>query len=264
LATHADHGSNDGSGQLHSGLSYALTVNSTVSFVIPAWNEEAQLPSTLDAVHGAGRAASLSFEVLVADDASTDGTADVARAHGAIVVPCNNRQIAATRNAGARASTGEILIFVDADTRPRPETVRGVVDAISNGATYGGADVEWDCKLSLISRVLLRSTLNFYRRAKLASGAFLFCTRDAFNQTGGFDESLFAAEEYYFSRALGRIGRHAWVKHRVVTSGRKLRTYSDWELLRETLRLMLRGKKGLRTRAGLDLWYGHRRPDPMD
>ena len=233
-----------------------------VSFILPAWNEEQLLPRALEAIHRAARVVEVSYQIVVADDASTDRTAEVARAHGAEVVSCENRQIAATRNAGARGSDGDLLVFVDADTQVTAEVVRAAVEAIDGGASYGGADVTWDGSIPLWSRAMLRTTLSLYRLGKLASGAFLFCTRDAFESVGGFDESLFAAEDVYFSRELGKTGRHAWVKQRVITSGRKLRAHSTWELLRDTALLMIGGKRALRSKERLGLWYEERRPDP--
>jgi len=60
------------------------------------------------------------YEIIVVDDASTDATADVARRHNAVVLPVNHRQIAATRNSGARAAHGGRFFFVDADTTVNP------------------------------------------------------------------------------------------------------------------------------------------------
>ena len=87
-----------------------------VSFIIPAYNEERLLGGTVDAIHQAARALGDPFEVIVADDASSDRTAAIAREHGAHLIAVEFRQIAATRNAGARAANGEMLVFVDADT----------------------------------------------------------------------------------------------------------------------------------------------------
>ena len=68
------------------------------SFIVPAWNEEALLPAALQALHVSARGAGVDYEIIVADDASTDRTASVAAEHGARVVACEHRQIAATRN----------------------------------------------------------------------------------------------------------------------------------------------------------------------
>ena len=70
----------------------------------------------------------------------------------------------------------------------------------------------------------------------------MFCTREAFDRIGGFDERLFAAEELAFSRAIKRVGRLVLVEPAVVTSARKFRTHSFGELARMGLgALNLRG-----------------------
>ena len=65
--------------------------------------------ASLVALHAAGRELGERYELVVVDDASTDGTALVAQRHGALLVSVAHRQIAATRNSGARAANGELL-----------------------------------------------------------------------------------------------------------------------------------------------------------
>lgn len=233
-----------------------------ISFIIPAHNEEQYLGRTLDAVDMAARALGQPFEVVVADDASTDRTASIAREHGARVVSVEHRQIAATRNAGAWASTGEMLIFVDADTVVSEGAVRGAAEALLQGAVGGGCAFGFDGRLPLYGRVMAVVANPFYRAWGLASGCFLFCTRDAFCAVGGFDEGLFAGEEAALSRALRRQGRFVVLRESVTTSGRKLRAHSGWEILGVLTRLALTGSKSVRRRQGLDIWYGERRADP--
>jgi hypothetical protein len=86
-----------------------------LSYFFPAHNEEALLGRTLAALHESARELSEPYEVVVANDASTDRTGQIALEHAARVVAVDRRQIAATRNAGAQAAMGELLIFVDAD-----------------------------------------------------------------------------------------------------------------------------------------------------
>jgi len=234
----------------------------TVSFIVPAHNEEQLLGRTLNAIAVASRALGERTQVIVADDASTDRTAAVAREHDAFVVSVNRRQIAAARNAGASAATGEMLVFVDADTIVDAAVVRAAVEAMRGGAVGGGSTVRFDGRLPLYGRVLAAVTVPLYRAIRLASPCFLFCTRDAFRATGGWDERLFAAEEIAMSQALRRYGRFAILRDSVTTSGRKLRTYSARELLGTLLRLTLSAPASVRTRDGLDVWYGERRPDP--
>ena len=233
-----------------------------ISFVVPAHNEDQLLGRTLSALNGAARALGEPFEVVVADDASTDRTAEVARGYGARVVAVNRRQIAATRNAGARAATGEMLIFVDADTVVTEAAIRAAVAAMRRGAVGGGCATRFDGHIPLYARVLLATAIPLYRLMGFAAGCFLFCTREAFHAVGGFDETMFGAEEAAMSRSLARRGRFVVLRESVTTSGRKLRAYSARELLGVLGRLALRGPNSVRRREGLDMWYGDRRPDP--
>lgn len=195
------------------------------------------------------------------DDASTDGTAAVAAAHGARVVPVQFRQISRTRNAGARAATGDTLIFVDADTVVSPAAVRATVDAIAHGAVGGGAHVLFDGRLPLWSRVFLPVLRVVMATGRYAAGCYVFCTRRAFYDAGGFDERMFASEEIWLSRQLGRQGRFVILRETVVTSGRKLRSHSGWDVLRFSGHVLTSGTKALRSRDRLSIWYGERRDD---
>jgi glycosyltransferase involved in cell wall biosynthesis len=233
-----------------------------ISFVIPAYNEELLLGRTLLAVNEAARPLGEKFEIVVADDASTDRTAAVAREHGARVVPVNHRQIAATRNAGARDASGEMLIFVDADTLVTAGAVHAAFAAMQAGAVGGGCAFRFDGRLPLYGRLMEAMAAPLYRVLGLASGCFLFCTRLAFRSAGGFDERLFGAEEAALSRALRRQGRFVVLRETVTTSGRKLRAHSAREVLGLLARLALAGPGAIRQRKGLEIWYGERRPDP--
>lgn len=234
-----------------------------ISFVVPAYNEELLLPGTLTALRAAGDAVGEPYEIIVADDASADRTAAIAEEHGARVVRVAHRQIAATRNSGAREANGEFFIFVDADTIVNPEVVRAAVTALRDGAVGGGSDLRFEGRLPLWGRLMIASFRPMYRLVRIASGSFLFCTRQAFAAVGGFDETLFAAEEAMMSKALRRHGRFVVLRETVLTSGRKLRSYSGWEIFRVLTRLALLGKRGLRDRRGLEIWYGARREDPQ-
>lgn len=233
-----------------------------ISFVIPAYNEEQLLPATLRAVHAAAQAVGEPYEIIVADDASTDQTASVARAHDARVVPVARRQIAAARNAGGLEARGDLLLFVDADTLVGPAVVQAALDAVRAGAVGGGCAVQFDEPLPRYARILLPVCVWLFRTARLASGCFVFCTRQAFQETGGFNEELFGAEELAMSQALKHQGRFVVLRSSVMTSGRKLRAYSGWEICWILLRISVRGWDGVRQRTGMEIWYGERRLDP--
>ena len=232
-----------------------------ISFVVPAHNEERLLGRTLAAIHTATRELATPYELIVVDDASTDGTASVARASGARVVDVRIRQIARVRNAGAAATTGDTLIFIDADTIVPPSTLRATLAALDRGAIGGGASVYIDGRLPLWVRLLMPPFRMSFRIGGLAAGCYVFCRRTAFLAIGGFDERLYAAEEIALSLALRRRGRFVVLRDPVITSGRKVRTHSAWEVVQLLLGLLRHGPGLLKTRDGLTLWYGERRDD---
>ena len=234
-----------------------------ISFIVPAYNEERLLGAALDALHAAARAAGELYEVVVVDDASTDRTAIIAERHGAVLVSVAHRQIAATRNSGARMAKGELFIFVDADTIVSEAVVRAAVEALRGGAAGGGAGVEFDGTVPLYARLLMPILVRLFRAARLAAGCFLFCTRSAFVAVGGFDEAFYGAEELVMSRALKRHGKFVVLRQAVTTSGRKLRTHSVREVLMIVGRLALRGPRAVKQRQGMELWYAERREDPQ-
>jgi glycosyltransferase involved in cell wall biosynthesis len=229
-----------------------------ISFVVPAYNEEKYLAPTLAAIHAAAKEAGEPYEIVVADDSSTDATAAVAAAGGARVVTVANRQIAATRNAGARASTGDMLIFVDADTQVNAPLVAEAVAAMRAGAAGGGAPVRFDRSPWWID-VLMWAVIPVFRIAKWAAGCFVYCTREAFEGTGGFDEQYFAAEEIFFSRALKKQGRFVTLRGCVTSSSRKLETHGFGHFVWLCLRMTAGGFRGLRSRSNAAFWYPDKR-----
>jgi glycosyltransferase involved in cell wall biosynthesis len=141
-------------------------IEQMISFIIPAYNEEIELPSTLAAIRAAASGVSQPYEIIVVDDASTDATPEIAEQAGARVVSIQRRQIAAARNAGARAARGHYLFFVDADTRINRTHLTEAMAALEAGYTGGSARGMMDGFIPLWGRLLLRvfCTLVFGRR----------------------------------------------------------------------------------------------------
>lgn len=218
------------------------------------------LGETLRTLAASARSTGAPFELIVVDDASTDQTSEVARAHGAGLLRVDLHRISAVRNAGARAATGDLLVFVDADTLVPPETLAQMLEAVRGGAVGGGARVRLDHHgLPWWARALSVILCWLVYRLRIAGGCFIYARRAAFDAAGGFDERYFASEEIHFGQALKRIGRFVLIAATVTSSGRKLRLFSGCQLLRYALRFMAHGWPALRRREGLEFWYDGRR-----
>ena len=240
-------------------------MNVDYSIIVPAYNEEEYLPVTLTSLKESMDAVSeFHGEIIVANNNSTDRTAEIAEEAGARVVFEEHRQIARARNAGGREATGRYLIFVDGDTRISEALLEKTLAALESGEFCGGGTIpEFDGNLSFWGRRGVKTWTFLSKTFKWACGAYVFCSREAFLETGGFDERYYAAEEVYFSKALrtwGRKRKQAFVilDDPIITSSRKLEWYSTWEIVRMLLSMFLHFKPLQKRRACHKMWY--RRP----
>ncbi|MFK7959535.1 MAG: glycosyltransferase [Phycisphaerales bacterium] len=227
-----------------------------LSVIVPAWNEEASITATIQAIVAATDRHAPGAEIIVVDDDSSDQTAARATAAGARVLPVARRHIAAVRNEGAAVARSDRLLFVDADTIVSPEAVRAALDALDAGWVGGGARVVFDRRVPFWAGFVLWGVMVTSRALRLATGCFVFCRAEDFHAVDGFDETLYATEEIALSAALKRRGRFGIVAATVTTSARKVETYGMWRTMKLMLRVATRGPGTLRSREGLEVWYG--------
>lgn len=226
-----------------------------ISFVIPAHNEEALLGCTIRTIHQSAKSAGEPYEIIVANDDSTDATAEIASSLGAKVIDVKLRHIAAVRNAGSKHATGELLIFVDADTKVTPESVQQAIAAVKAGAIAGAARAAFDGPLPFSVKVASGMFFRGIYLLGMATGCFFFVTRDAFARIGGFDERYYTAEDCQLAKDLRKHGRFVLLKATVLTSGRKMRAYTPWQLATTFGRIVFRGKRAMMDKKGLEFWY---------
>ncbi|MSU41689.1 MAG: glycosyltransferase [Pedosphaera sp.] len=239
-----------------------------ISVVVPAFNEEKLIADTLRSIRLASEAFAArgwEWEMVVCDNDSTDRTAELARAGGARVVHEPMRQIARSRNAGAAVATGDWLVFVDADSQPSPGLFGAVAEVIVGGRHLGGGSTVTMDDTRLWFRIGLAFWNGISRTCRWMAGSFIFCERRVFQEMGGFNEALYAAEEIEFSRRLKSRARREGKKlvilrrHPLLTSSRKVHLYTPWEIARFMLRTVLSGGRTLGTRQQCEIWYDGRR-----
>jgi len=244
-------------------------VDPTISLVIPAYNEEALLPRLLDTVETAragyqrGRDA---VEVVVADNASTDATASVAEKLGCVVVPVAERRIASARNGGAAAARGEIVAFVDADSRIHPATFDAVDRAVADGRWVAGATGVRLERWSLGIAVTYAIMIPWVWLLRMDTGV-VFCRRVDFEAVGGYDERRLFGEDVQFLWDLRRLGRERGQRLvrlrgvKAIASMRKFDRWGDWHYVTSLFRLlpMMLRRPAAPTDFARRYWYGDER-----
>jgi rSAM/selenodomain-associated transferase 2 len=230
-------------------------VSVRLSIVIPALDEAANLADLLPALRGDEPGA----EIVVVDGGSRDGTAASVGRHPGVGYLEAPRGRAIQMNAGARAATGDTLLFLHADTRLPAGAGAAVGTVLADPRVVAGRfDVAFD-PARPIMRVIAWLMNHRSRWSGISTGdQALFVRRDVFEALGGFPE-IPLMEDIEITRRLKRRGRQAAPRLRVTTSARKwqregaLRTV----LLMWTLRL-LHACGVLPTR--LHGWYDGRPP----
>lgn len=179
------------------------------SIIIPAKNEEVNLPRCLDSL---ARLAAWpgGFEVLVIDNGSTDRTEAIAREHGARVYVRPELTIAGLRNFGAGQAKGRMLVFLDADCTVAPDWLQAAARWLDEAdvCCFGGPpevpeDGTWVQKAWALVRVK-RQTVE---EVEWLESMNMFVRREIFDLVRGFDERLATCEDYDLSLRLKAHGR---------------------------------------------------------
>ncbi len=228
------------------------------TIVVPAHNEASYLPLTLMALLRTFDELECRGRVIVVNDDSTDATREVAIKHGVEVIDVRLRNIGAVRNAGATLCETSWLFFLDADTQLPAKTLASALDELAKGASGGGAQVEIpaETQISILKWMMFYAVkIGWQSIGRWAAGCFMFCRKEVFDEFGGFDENYFAIEEFFFSREIATRGRFALVRDPVITSARKLTSYSTPELLRFITLPITQPLRLFKTRLGLELLY---------
>jgi rSAM/selenodomain-associated transferase 2 len=188
-----------------------------ISIIIPALNEAASLPDTLAPLQPLR---ARGHEVVVVDGGSADGTPEVARAMADRVI-ASPRGRAAQQNAGAAAATGDVLLFLHADTLLPPDADRLVVDGLkTSGRGWGRFDVRLSGSSPML-RVVERMMGLRSRVTGIATGdQAIFVRAEWFPRAGGFPP-IPLMEDVALSTALKRLGPPLCLRERVITSSRR-------------------------------------------
>ncbi len=186
-----------------------------ISVIIPTLNEAPSIVQTLARVRRTDEC-----ELIIVDGGSTDGTPELARPHADRVIAAP-RGRARQMNHGAQEASGEVLLFLHADTILPMGFSQLLTQALRDPQIVGGRfDVRLDAEGW--SFRMIETMMNFRSRlTRISTGdQAMFVRRQVFLDTGGFPD-LALMEDLEFSRRLKRVGQIACLHERVVTSARR-------------------------------------------
>ncbi len=208
-----------------------------LSFVVPAYNEEAYLTACLDSIFAQTSVVGVPAEVIVVNNASTDRTREIALAYrGVILVDEPRKGLTFARQAGFHACTGELIANIDADSR-LPDgwlaqvlaafTARPAMLALSGPLVYYDLTPR-QCRLVRIFYATAFLTYAFNRFVlhvgSMVQGGNFVVQRHALERIGGFNLAIsFYGEDTDLARRLNEIGEVRFTfRLKMLSSGRRL------------------------------------------
>ncbi len=203
----------------------------TISLVIPAYNEEKYIGPCLEAVM-ASKPENLK-EIIVIDNASNDRTAEIAKGFpGVRVVREEKKGLTCAREAGLNAATGDIIAYIDADTRaPKGWFTRINKEFAANpklvclSGPYDYYDLTGFHRFAVhVWWTILAMPLYWIAGYMVVGGNFA-ALREALVKIGGFDTSIaFYGEDTNIARRLHAVGKVRFSQRfRIFTSARRLK-----------------------------------------
>lgn len=187
-----------------------------ISIIMPVLDEADGLPACLSRI-AAQRGDRV--ELIVADGGSADDTVGVARklSEHVVVAP---RGRASQMNAGAAVASGEVLLFLHADTRLPEGGLACILEAVDKGAVWGRFDVQIEGEAWMLRVVAALMNLRS-RLSGIATGdQAIFVRREVFDAVSGYPD-IALMEDVALCTALRRVARPACLRQRVITSGRR-------------------------------------------
>jgi len=230
-----------------------------ISVIIPAHNEEKYIVKCLDSIRIAESNIDVPVEIIVSLNRCTDNTEKIAKKFKAVTVKEDEKNIAKIRNAAVKASTGDILVTIDADSWMSPYMLQEVILKMQSEKYIGGGVRVKPERMSIGIFFSVLMVAPYMLKARISAGMFWLSKRN-FESIGGFDESHVSVEDYYFALKLKAYGKQKRLKYgtirqeHIITSCRKFDQFGDWYLFKNP-KLVKEIFTGTNQKAANDFYY---------
>jgi cellulose synthase/poly-beta-1,6-N-acetylglucosamine synthase-like glycosyltransferase len=200
-----------------------------ISVIVPALNEEKYIGNVFEGLRGQ---TFRDFETIVVDGNSKDRTREIARKHARVVME-RREGIGRARNTGAKAARGDILVFLDADTKPSRKLLETYYNAFRDTSDVAATgpilplektNTRVDLGYKAVSILFVKSSILFGRASIVGSNFAV--RREIFERVKGFNEKYLTYEDWDLSLRIRKLGRIAYLDDAVVqTSVRRIKAW---------------------------------------
>jgi len=240
-------------------------MNPRLSIIIPAYNEEKYIGRAIVSLRKAAavykRDRGEDAEIIVVDNNSADLTSEIAKAEGAhqvVFEPVNN--IGKARNAGVKAAQGEFIAFCDADNEVTENLLVRIHDHLSDPRVAGGGTwIEPERRSLKIN--FFYCLWGIYVRFSGIGAGMMHCRKKDFESFGGFDETIYVAEDVQLAYDLKKLGKPRGQKFEltrdgwIITSTRKIDQTPLWRMVYKLIGFAFGLQKKIRSKKYCELWY---------
>ncbi len=185
-----------------------------ISVIMPILNEDKILDDTLSKLEPELR----NHELIIVDGGSSDGSIEIAKRFGKVVI--SERGRARQLNTGAAAATGDIFVFLHADVWLEPGAFASVEKVLASGYVGGGFLQRIDCKGILYRLLEITADMRGKYQKIFYGDSGIFVTKKDFDRIGGFPD-VPIMEEVKFSKSLRKLGKTRMIKPKIHISARR-------------------------------------------
>jgi glycosyltransferase involved in cell wall biosynthesis len=207
-----------------------------ISVIIPAYNEEKYIEACIQSISSQRKS-----EIIVVCDSCNDKTKEIAKKYTRKVYSVQLRNVSAVRNYGAAQASGDVLVFIDADSVMAPNLLDEIIHAVQQG--YVGGVTKTLSSENILKADIMWHIGNFFRHFFYAGSGLIFCRADACT---GYDETRKLAEDTHVLLALKKKGRLKYITNSYIkTSSRRLEKQGYVKTIyKQFSAFFIRNKKG--------------------
>jgi glycosyltransferase involved in cell wall biosynthesis len=212
-----------------------MVAEPVISVVVPAYNEERVIATCLQ--HLQAQTLHQPYEIILANNNSTDSTAAIAERLGVRVLTVTEKGYVHAAIAGVQAARGAIVAMTDADTRVPPEWLARILAALQARpelVAVGGPFEFHDGSRGVRRVIKLLNGISPRLMIASLSGMNMAFRKSAYEAVGGFNPKINLQADTYLGNRLAKFGKTILIKENVVqASGRRYQTVG--QIISETL-----------------------------